>query len=517
MHKTLTCSFIVRQIIKILNAYTNCLSRGNRRVHTHGPKPYSNHMLQQPLRFRETELSLLSSFISDDCATLVPYVIVQGYKSAGKTTAVRQFLEQLGVNHTIVNCDEFLTQKLLLQKCLHRIRCDTGVDLLEYQQVFMYKGIEASLESVLCETFHQFLMTLEQFVLETNYTAPHVLVLDRFDQCLDQTNDLFRSFLRMREHSRIRNITVVFVTSHELPREIAPFSTPQVHFPPYSQDQAVAILADSYPVEVTDGRIDKSIWHSFSKLVIELLFDYTGTDIFLLKDICGKLWPDFCSKVIENGNQQSVDVIKLFRSLRDRIFQDDIITNSVVFSYGSTSNGAESTKSSLNDLPYLSKFILIAAYLASYTEVKNDIQLFSRIKTAKKRPKKNAESVKTDARFMSAAYFDLERLEAILSVIYRNESTTLSKNNQVFFNLYHDRSEKELAKNDVEFNTFTPNKTVDINTQIATLLSLGMLGRTYSSDVLSSRIRWKCNVTWDVISSIAEEINVPLHNYVIDK
>lgn len=468
------------------------------------------------VRYRDTEWQLLSSFVTNDSSTLVPHVIVQGYKSSGKTLVVKSFLQLLGIRYTIVNCDEFLTQKLLLQKCLRTIRQDSGVDLVSYQQKFMYKGIEAARVSVLCETFSQFLMSLQQFIDETNYHQPHVLVLDRFDQCLDQTNELFRSFLRLREYSTINNIVVVYITSHEDPPEIAPLSVPHVYFATYTQDQIASVLADSYPQEVMEGLIDKSFWVTFSKLVIDLLYDYTGADVFLLKDICAKAWPKFADKFVSGENTRASDFLRVFRSLRDEIFQDDIISNSTVVSFESGSYDSKSAKASLGDLPFHSKFVLIASYLASYTEIKQDIQLFSRVKTAKKRPLKMDSSKKADARFLSAAYFDLERLKAILSVIYRNESTTLSKNNQEFLNLYHDLSEKDLARKDSEFSTFTPNKTVDINTQIATLLSLGMIGRTYSLDALSSRIRWKCNLSWEVINAICEEIDFPLYNYVIE-
>lgn len=465
------------------------------------------------IKWRDLQFQILGSFISNDSSILVPSVIVQGYKSVGKTLVVKQFLDDVAIKKTIVNCDEFLTQKLLLQKCLHRIRQDSGVDLSKYHQKFMYKGLEAARASVLCETFSQFLIALEQFVQETNYQDPHVLVLDRFDECLDQTNDLFRSFIKLREHSLVKNLTVIFITSHEDPREIAPFVVPHVYFTPYTQEQINDILSEQYPREITQGLVDKSKWQTFSRLVVDLLHDYTGTDISLLKDICDKLWPDFCKKLMYD---KSTDFLKLLRALRDEIFQDDIITNSTVTNASSDNDDANMKASSLGDLPYHSKFILIASYLASYTEVKQDMQLFSRVKTGNKKAKK-VDIKKSDARFMSAAYFDIERLKAILSVIYRNESTTLSRNNQEFLNLYHDHSEKDLARKEAEFSSFTPNKSVDINIQIGTLLSLGMIGRTYTLDTLSSRVRWKCNLSWDVIRSIAEEIQFPLENYIIDR
>jgi len=121
-----------------------------------------------------------------------------------------------------------------------------------------------------------------------------------------------------------------------------------------------------------------------------------------------------------------------------------------------------------------------------------------------------------NTRLLTPNYFDLERLLAIISVIYRNESESLNKSNEDFLNFYDNISERELAKKEQEFAKFTLNSNIDLNSQIATLVSLGLLTRTTALDILSSKIRWKCNISWPMVEGIAKEINFPLHNYLLD-
>lgn len=472
------------------------------------------------IRFRDTELSLLRAFVTEDAKSSCPNVIVQGHKSVGKTHTVLSHLQSINVKSTVINCDEFITQKILLQKCLQSIRVDSGIDLSTYHQKFMYKGLEAARISLLCENFSNFLMALEQFVEETGYNDHHVLVLDRFDQCIDSTDDIFRSFLMFREFSLIRNITIIYITSHEDPREIITCSVPHVHFLPYTRDQVVEIMSSNPPSDFFAGSIEVSYWENFCKLLVDLFFDYTGSDLKLLGNICSKLWPKFVQP-ISNGSRKANDFLRVYRELRDEIFRDDVVNNSTVKDFETGKEEEQGTSASMADLPFYLKYILIATYLASYVEPKNDVHLFSTMKTVKKKRDKKGESQVTkkdvDSRLLSAAYFDLERLKAILSVIYRNESPTLSKDNAEFFNFYQDLSERELAKKESEFTNFTVNKNVDINTQLSTLVSLGLMSRTYAMDILSSKIRWKCNVSWDVIQSIAEDLKFPLHSYILDK
>lgn len=474
------------------------------------------------VQFRENELSLLEAFITKEGITSAPHVIVQGYKAVGKTHTVMSYLEKLGVNRSIVKCDECITHKLLLQRCLHSIKADCGMDLSNYKQKHIYKGLEASRLSLICENFPYFLMSLEQFFTETGYKDRHVLVLDRFDQCLDPTDELFAAFLKLQEHSNLPNLSVVYITSHDDPREIVTFSVPHIHFTPYDQSQLVSILQEKQLHSLKSALAEASayFWKTFAKLVVDLFFDYTGSDLSLLLDLCEKLWPRFAEPV-DKGVRQPQDILQIYRELRPQLYNETIITNSSVVNYDTMKEEEHRENvSTVTDLPYHSKFILIAAYLASYVEPKNDLHFFSRLKTVNKRQKSNSASAlakaEVDPRLLSAGFFDLERLKAILSVIYRNESKSLNKNGLEFMNLYQDLTERELAQKDKEFTTFTLNNNVDVNTQLSTLVSLGLISRTYVSDILTSKMRWKCNAGWDEVDGIAREIQFPMHNYLVD-
>lgn len=456
---------------------------------------------------RENEQALLNAFLHP--LSILPYLIVQGYKSLGKTTAVLHHLNRTGIKHTVVNCDECITHKILLQRCLKQIKEDSGIDTAAYKQKYIYKGIEAARISVICENVAYFLQLLEQFVEDTDYIEPHVLVLDRFDQCCAATDELLAALLKMREHSLVKNISVVFITSHEDPREIATFSIPHIWFGPYLEEEATSILQQKNLCSLEGA---PQLWSNFLKLVVNIFYDYSGSDILILQELCYKLWPKF-AEPIASGVYDPSDFVRLYRDIKDEVFSDSVICNSHVIEYGTSKSELFSSASPVHDLPYHSKFILLAAYLASHIETKNDMHIFSKVTENKKKRSKASSAREVDSRLLSANMFDLERLKAILLVIYRNELKLLSDEG-LYVNLYKDMTEREIAKKEQELASFTINPSVDVNTQLSTLVSLGLISRTYALDTLLPRIRWKCNVGWDVINRMSEEIAFPIANYV---
>lgn len=485
-----------------------------------------NRYLKERLICRDSQLDLLEAFLTGESATLVPCLIVHGYKSVGKTFTVEKYLESLNVKTTIVRCDECVTKKLLLQRCLKRIRLNSGVDLSKYNQTFKYKGNEVSTIGKLCETFSNFAMTLEQFMEDTEYNEHQVLVLDRFDQCMDTTNDLFAAFLNLQEQTKIRNLSIVFIISGDEPKEVVTRSIPHIYFPPYSQEEVTRIFLNNqfcfFNNDIDNTVEGKDYWKKYAKIIVDLFFSYTGSNLSLLRDLCSDHWKKFANPIIEQKYKLS-EIVKVYRDVRESLSSEFLLSNSSAKEEGIGSIREDNQISNMNDLPIHSKFILIASYLASFNEPKNDLHHFSRLLSAKKKRKKSrlTKSKKTElskdsisARLLSPNYFDLERLLAIISVIYRNESSSLNVAERDM--LYSFESEHEHALREKECTKFTINSTIDLNSQIATLLSLGLLTRTFALDVLSSKIRWKCNVSWLIVSDLAKSLNFPLQNYLSD-
>lgn len=486
--------------------------------------------LKDEVLCRSDELDLLNAFVSGDSLSLVPSLIVHGYKSIGKSYTIERYLEKLGVKKSIINCDECVTKKILLQRCLKRIRIDSGVNMSQYNQVFNYKGAEITNFGNLCEKFANFIVALEQFIEDTDYRDQHVLVLDRFDQCMDSVNDLFPEFLKLQEQTKIKNITVIFILSSDIPNEIVTHSVPHIFFRSYNQTEVVEILQANRLGVFGINEIDSSpasldFWMKYSKLIVDLYFIYTGSDINLLIDIASKLWDRFIEP-IRQGKYGVNDFIKIYRENRDLFLSDSIVNNSSVKEFDTLEPEEPVTHSNVSDLPIHSKYILIASYLASFDEPKMDLHFFSKLNARKTKKRKSSNLAKAkkglisqediDNRLLSPNYFDLERLLAIISVIYRNEAPSF--NSKSFYEgFYEDLTEKEIARKEKEYANFTLSRNIDLNSQIATLISLGLLARTSASNILNSKVRWKCNISWSTVEAIAKDIHFPLQNYLADQ
>jgi len=140
-----------------------------------------------------------------------------------------------------------------------------------------------------------------------------------------------------------------------------------------------------------------------------------------------------------------------------------------------------------HDLPYYSKFLLCAAYLASYNPPRADAQLFTKAGVGKKRKRggglnKQAGTRKIPQRLLGPQSFPIERLSAI-------------------------------------FATLTPHtvlSSVDIQAPIATLTSLRLLVKASNMDPLDGGAKWKVNVGWESIRSIARSIQFNIEDYMIE-
>ena len=117
---------------------------------------------------------------------------------------------------------------------------------------------------------------------------------------------------------------------------------------------------------------------------------------------------------------------------------------------------------------------------------------------------------------LTANYVDLERILAILSVIYQHSSQTLNQSDKNDLLYLGDEIIDLENKKQLEKANFTLTKNIDLNLQIATLYSLGFLSKTNNSDILAARIRWKCNLDWNMAEAIAKSIDFPIADFLDD-
>lgn len=209
-------------------------------------------------------------------------------------------------------------------------------------------------------------------------------------------------------------------------------------------------------------------------------------------DVCKKLWRPFVAPII-TGEFGTRDFSRLLVKQR-RLFQDEsVLLDSIV---STPVVAAPAIKHKTHELPYYAKWLLIAAYLASYNPPRLDALYFMKT-TERKRRKKGGGSAKGRGRpsqqrkiprhLVAASAFTLDRVLAILHAI-----------------LPHDL-----------------RSTIDVYTQIATLTGLRLLSRgggVASGDALEPGGKWRVGsaVTWEYVLGLARELKFELADYVAE-
>ena len=151
-----------------------------------------------------------------------------------------------------------------------------------------------------------------------------------------------------------------------------------------------------------------------------------------------------------------------------------------------------------HELPYYSKLLVIAAYLASYNPSRQDAVFF--MKSAAERKKKRqarrntttktgeAKNRKISRRLLGPGTFPLERLLAIFYAISPEDAAGLR------------------------------GGMVDVQTQISTLASLRLLTKTSAAaDVLEGHAtKWRVNVGWEFVRRLGRGVGVEVEAWVAE-
>lgn len=478
--------------------------------------------LRKEILFRDDEIDMLTSFVAEGADILAPSLIVHGYKAIGKTTTVTKYLQALEVKHTIVRCDECITRRIMYQRCVRGLARDSGVPVSSYGE---------ELKNRIGDSLYSFITGLQQFYEDTEYSERHVLVLDRFDQCMEPVHEIYAGLIRLREQTNITSLSIIFITTGDDPKEIATLSVPHIYFRPYTEAEATQILQLNQLCHFGVTFLDEhsasyDFWKQYAKVIVDLFFSFVGCDIALLKDFCVKLWDKFIEPVIEE-TYSITEFVKVLRYNSEYLTSDNVINNSRVRVYGEGNTVVyeeekSEGKEGVQDLPIHSKYLLLASYLASFNSHKDDMHNFSKIKAVKYKKRASSAASKRghlsksdiDSRLLSPSYFDLERWLAILSVVYRTNASSLNTlDYEEILNFHEDPVARE-EKKELERSKFTLSRNIDLYSQISTLFSLGLISKSASSDILAARVRWRCNVSWSTIEAIAQELDFPITDYL---
>jgi origin recognition complex subunit 5 len=438
-------------------------------------------MLGRPV-CRDTQLSLLSLYLglqSED-SRLAECLLVQGVQGTGKTLTLKYFLSQhkQTIASAFVDCIEAYQPKLLYQCILEQL----------------------GLRGVKSDNVSDFTRLLGDTVGE----GKAVIVLENADRLREDVS-LFSVLTRLQEVTKC-NIACILETRLDWSklRPSEDILTPiRIHFNQYSRDELsrlVAAFLDTDPALRTEKEnmfrlqysgLVLSVFYSVTRSLTELIhiarLNYQLYQQPVLSGACSesdskKLWAN-----IEPHLKKCLSTVHL----REVASQQMLALDQEKSSNEEFSNSIQSlssigpTISNVNritiELPFYSKFLLIAAFLASYNPAKSDKRFF--VKHHGKQ-RKTASSIRTKEKLNSQLTgpkpFPLERLLAI------------------FYNIVEEQV----------------NPTANIYSQVTSLVRLQLL--TAIGVELMDQPKYKCNVSMDFVRTVAKTVQFDVYKYLYD-
>ncbi|KAG0211106.1 Origin recognition complex subunit 5 [Mortierella sp. GBA30] len=362
-------------------------------------------------------------------------------------------------------------------------------------------------------------------------SKPHdtrYLVLDRAERLRDTAPTLIPVLMRLQELTG-RNICVILITTivwEKFRSKTGGYEPIILNFPQYSKAETIAILKRDLP----EGG-DEDLYTRFVDLVYDV-FQRNCKDLNEVRHLVALLYPLYI-KPVKEGKIQRHEALKLHRHIQayfveamDKLYLREISSTEWSDRTLASSSGSAASKSDVAsnnvgehgaqrlaagapgserammtavdvqntfDLPYYTKFILIASFLASYNPPRLDMRYFAKVSNQGGKMTKRAKlsaarknghdqmGSKLRQQLLGPKTFPIERMLAIFYSILDEE---------------------------VEEN-------VNVHTQIASLVSLRLLQRVTPMDKLDS-IKCKCNVSYDTIKAIARSTKFEIDKYLYD-
>lgn len=418
-------------------------------------------------------------------------LVLYGPQATGKSGIVRAYLESSGLRHAIIRCRECVTGRHLLERtvgAVYEAMREEGDD----HEVGSYPGR--------CENISALAVHLQKLLASRD---KFLLIFDGIDKQREAPPTLLAALARLGE--TIPRLSVVFIVRHPAPRFLSQAGVPHVYFAPYTRNQSIHIVArrplDIFPEPPGNDldydeevhQEDKAwLWPRFCAAVWDSLAQNAARDLAAFQDACHKLWGPFITPVVK-GDFGTRDFSRLLVAQR-RLFQDEgLLLDSIV---SNPDAHTSMTKTKTQELPYYAKWLLVAAYLASFNPARLDALYFMK-STERKRRKKGGGTARSGGRpskirkvprhLLAASAFTLDRHLAILLAILPHDLRT----------------------------------TIDMYKQIATLSSLRLLvkaGGIGGGDALEPGGKWRVGpmVTWEYVQSLARSLDFNLVDYVAD-
>ncbi|XP_052779192.1 origin recognition complex subunit 5-like [Mya arenaria] len=431
------------------------------------------------IQCRDKQITLLSNLFGQPNQLTVPAIFLYGHTATGKSLVLNSLLANAKLPHVLVNCVECYSQRFLYEHILN----------------VLHSGSETVLETsqlIKCDNMNDFVRLLKQEMISKGLEKQTLyIVLDKAERLRDMEQNILPAFLRLQE---LTGLNICMILMSEIVWEKYRFGTGfcdplVIHFPDYSKDELVQIICSEVPEGYPEG-----FYNMYVNLVLSI-FHYACRNLKELKHLVILNFKTYVQP-ITSGDATIGDTKKLWKHIEPHLkkalhtlylrevsstqwerYQEEMETSENVALQGISHR-------SHVDLPFYSKYLLIAAYLASYNPAKSDKKFFAKNSgKINKRLKLNQAKRKerTSNHMLGPKPFPLDRLMAI------------------FYSIVEGR--------------VAP--TANIFMQITSLVSLHFLGHATGEDQIEQP-KYKCLVSLDFIKAVSRTVNFEVSRYLYD-
>ncbi|KAG0174200.1 Origin recognition complex subunit 5 [Apophysomyces sp. BC1021] len=470
---------------------------------------------------RSREISTLLDLMGRATDAVVPSIFIYGHPSSGKTSVVRTLFEQALPRDywAFNNCVECYTPRMLFEHTVNQW-CN-WTPSFENQ----YTGV------CKIDNIHQFVKVIQDGVVINNKKCllgkeTRYMILDRAERLRDMPSTILPVLLRLSEVSR-RNVCVILLSNivfEKFRMKGGSYEPLFIRFLDYSKTDTLRILQKDFKAAGQQIRIrpedddedeeeefvelDDAFFAGFAEIIYSI-FNHNCKDLNELRYFAALLFPLYLKPIKDVQKHETHKLVKLaqpyFAEATDKLYLREI-SSAEWTKQTQVLEEIEDTDRNLDtflkhtrargrvladfDLPYFTKFLLIASYLASYNPPRFDVRYFS--KTAEQRKKKKgggSRNSRVDSQgggkmrqqLLGPKAFPVERMLAI------------------FYSIVEDSLED----------------TIDIQQQITSLTTLRLLVRATNLDRLDAA-KYKCNVSFDFIRGVAKTVRFEIENYLYD-
>ncbi|TVY13245.1 Origin recognition complex subunit 5 [Lachnellula arida] len=457
-------------------------------------------------------------------------IVLYGLEATGKSAITKAILQGLSAepDKSLVNGDSDVPHDQLRYAVIKSAECITGRHLLEQAVGAVAKAVNWEGNGGRCENVAQLVVELGRMLegwraLDDGATNRRiVLVFDGIDHQREAPPTLLPSLARLGEI--IPNLTILYIITAPRPNFLHLTGVPHIHFPSYTKPELLQIISSTPPTPQLPGgaKETQETWSRFTSAVYDSLSKHSGRDILSFRSISLRLWPRFIKPILD-GQLSSTPFSRLLVANRS-LFQNEtvlipgIISEPPLAKSGAVVQGGNESKGKYQgiatQLPYYSRLLLVASYLASFNPPRLDILHFMKSASSKRRKKgggtalsrsSNTKRRSISRKLLGPQAFVLERMLAIFHCI-KEDADSRGRYRNANGNGNANERKRE-------------NGSADIQMAIATLASLRLLvkmGAQNAGDAMDGACRYRVAVGWEVVRGVARSVGVEAEDYLAD-